>query len=170
MNAILIDPFARDIRAVELANPDSAAELRGLIECDLIDVRLVDAGRHALVIDDEGILGDLDSQAFFYLHGTDFPIPGRALLIGNGKHGETLPPTIKPEEMGDWVQWLTNEQGRVMFAAALCAEQEELEKHKADGFEVIYAGPSPEDVLPDGFRLVKVVMDEASIKNMRWPK
>lgn len=106
MRAILIDPFTRTVSDVDTSA--SLLDMYDLLQVDIITVMRVGAG-HAMILDDEGLLKDKASQAYFMLRGLDQPLAGRGLILGD-KYGENREATLGLDEVRDKVVWLNNDE------------------------------------------------------------
>lgn len=106
MRAILIDPFTRTVTDVDTSA--SLLDMYDLLKVDLITVMQVGAG-HAMILDDEGLLKDKDTQAYFTLKGLAQPLAGRAMILGD-EYGENRAATLTLDEVADKVVWLSNDR------------------------------------------------------------
>jgi hypothetical protein len=88
MKAVLIDPFAREVRVVEYKEADNnLAEWYALLDCTCIDMRSI--GGHPkrkgvqlmLVCDDEGLYTKGYRQRFFKMMGYPHMLAGKALIV-----------------------------------------------------------------------------------------
>lgn len=110
MKAILIDPRTKTLEGIELPD-DSRARMEriyALLGCSYVDCVRLDTGRDAVFVDDEGLLGDLSAQRFFWLEGTHSPLAGAGVIMGADEEGETVAPTIALDEVAErlhWVHW-----------------------------------------------------------------
>lgn len=106
MRAILINPFTRTVSDIE--TDASLDEMYSILQVDLITVMQVGAG-HAMILDDEGLLKDKASQAYFTMKGLAQPLAGRAMILGD-KYGENRDATLPIEEVEEKVIWLDNDK------------------------------------------------------------
>lgn len=106
MRAILIDPFTRTVSNID--TDASLDDMYSVLQVDLITVMQVGGG-HAMILDDEGLLKDRDSQAYFTMRGLAQPLAGRAMILGD-EYGESRAATLTIEEVEDKVVWLDNEK------------------------------------------------------------
>lgn len=101
MHAVLIDPFKREVTDIEYSG--DWREIRTLIDCDIFTVAHIGDGNDVFV-DDEGLLKDLYSTAFFAVDGYPQPLAGKGLVLGCDDEGESVSPSIKAEDLK--VKWL----------------------------------------------------------------
>lgn len=106
MRAILIDPFTRTISDVE--TDASLDDMYRLLDVDLITVIQVGGG-HAMILDDEGLLKEKESQAYFMLRGMEQPLAGKAMILAD-EYGENRGATLPIGAVEQKVVWLENEQ------------------------------------------------------------
>jgi hypothetical protein len=107
MKAWLINPFDKTITEVE--HNGDYRHIYTLIDCDTFDcVRFSDNG-DAIYVDDEGLLKDLEKQAFFALPSIypDSAYAGNGLVLGVDGEGSTVAPETSLEEMKKLVTWAT---------------------------------------------------------------
>lgn len=104
MRAILIDPFTRTITDVEI--DPTLDNLYQTLGVDLITVVRIEPG-HALIIDDEGLLKDKDTQAYFWWKGSDQPFAGRGLILGDN-YGENRDASLSLELVQSLVTFCDN--------------------------------------------------------------
>lgn len=102
MRAILIDPFTRTVSDIE--TDASLDEMYDVLKVDLITVIQVGAS-HAMILDDEGLLKDKETQAYFTLKGMEQPLAGRAMILAD-EYGENRAATLSLKEVEDKVLWL----------------------------------------------------------------
>lgn len=91
MRAILIDPFTRTVSDID--TDAGLDDLYNILQCDMITVIPVSPG-HAMILDDEGLLKDRDTQAYFELRGVPQPFAGRALIVAD-EEGENRAATFE---------------------------------------------------------------------------
>jgi hypothetical protein len=99
IRAILIDPFAETVSQVTL-DDTKLQTLRGLIDCEIITMTSLANGVD-MILDDEGLLKDSSSQAYFKIGISSQPFAGKALIVGTNDEGETvsLPKNITTQKV-----------------------------------------------------------------------
>jgi hypothetical protein len=99
IKAILIDPFTETVSQVTLVDT-KLQTLRNLIECEIITMAGLANGVD-MILDDEGLLKDSSSQAYFKIGIGSQPFAGKALVVGTNDEGETvsLPENITTEKV-----------------------------------------------------------------------
>lgn len=102
MRAILIDPFKRDITEIDI--DPSLDNLYSTLGVDLITIVRWD-NKHALIIDDEGLLKEKESMEYFWVKGSDQPFAGRGLLLGD-EYGDNRPCTLELSAVQEMVAFL----------------------------------------------------------------
>ena len=97
--AILIDPFTETVSQVTLADTKFQT-LRTLIDCEIITMTGLADGID-MILDDEGLLKDSNSQAYFKFGISSQPFAGKALIVGTNEEGETvsLPENVTTEKV-----------------------------------------------------------------------
>lgn len=97
--AILIDPFTETVSQVTLVDTKFQT-LRTLIDCEIITMAGLADGVD-MILDDEGLLKDSNSQAYFKFGIGSQPFAGKALIVGTDEEGETvsLPENITTEKI-----------------------------------------------------------------------
>lgn len=105
MRTILIDPFTRTV--TEHDTDTSLDKLYELLDCECITVVAIGA-KHALILDDEGLLKPKDKQEYFWWHGSASPFAGKALIVGD-EEGEDRDATCHVEEVADTVIFISKE-------------------------------------------------------------
>ena len=97
--AILIDPFTETVSQVTLADT-KLQTLRTLIDCDIITIAGLADGVD-MILDDEGLLKDSKSQAYFKIGIGSQPFAGKALIVGTDEEGNTVsvPESITTEKV-----------------------------------------------------------------------
>ena len=97
--AILIDPFTETVSQVTLADT-KLQTLRTLIDCDIITMAGLADGVD-MILDDEGLLKDSKSQAYFKIGINSQPFAGKALIVGTDEEGSTVsvPENITTEKV-----------------------------------------------------------------------
>jgi hypothetical protein len=115
VNAIVIDPYTRTIRFVDL--PDIAGDDNGRDAYNMLRLAIFegqDVGiiqgiqvgeQHMLWIDEESLLKPWEDQAFFSVNGNP-PIGGRGVIVGLDHDGGTLPCTGALAPVVNGVQWV----------------------------------------------------------------
>lgn len=99
IKAILIDPFAETVSYVTLT--DTKLETYyNLLGCSLITIAGLADGVD-MILDDEGLLKDSSSQAYFKIGIGSQPFAGKALIVGTDEEGETVsvPENITTEKV-----------------------------------------------------------------------
>ena len=90
INAILIDPSEQSVRTIEIEN--NLQEIRKAIKCDLITIVKIQVGNLSLdmILDDEGLLKNTETQQFFKYGIESQLFAGRALITSyNNRTGDT---------------------------------------------------------------------------------
>lgn len=106
MRAILIDPFKREVTEIEIEpSLDSMYEVLGV---NLITVVRWDK-KHALILDDEGLLKSKETMEYWHARGSDQPFAGRGLLLGD-EYGDNRPCTLTLDEVKARVAFLDKDQ------------------------------------------------------------
>lgn len=114
MKAILIDPKERSITEVEY-HDGNLEEIVDLLDCRLIDFVQTYINGDGLYIDDEGML--IEDQYFFKHINSDYPLAGKALVIGIGEQGETIAPLCSVEDLEDHITFLGHRRNvQLMYA------------------------------------------------------
>jgi hypothetical protein len=107
MKAFLIDPFAKTI--TEIYTLAALTDVYTLTQCSIVEgVRLNDDD-DTVYIDEEGLLKDLNQQAFFILTGTraSVTLAGRGVVFGTDQEGDWVEPTITLAELQAMIKWAT---------------------------------------------------------------
>ena len=99
IKAILIDPFTETVSQVTLVDA-KLQTLKNLIECEIITMTGLANGVD-MILDDEGLLKDSNSQAYFKFGIGSQPFAGKALIVGTDDEGETvsLPENVTTEKI-----------------------------------------------------------------------
>lgn len=99
IKAILIDPFTETVSNVTLVDA-KLQTLRNLIECEIITMAGLADGVD-MILDDEGLLKDSSSQAYFKFGISSQPFAGKALVVGTDDEGDTvsLPESVTTEKV-----------------------------------------------------------------------
>lgn len=108
MRALAIDPHAKTISSVIVHDPAETLEgIKAWIGCDLFDIMRI--GDSLWFIDEEGLLKNRDTQAYWRLTG---PAPlaqqcfaGRALVFGTRDGGECAEPFFTAQQLAGIVEW-----------------------------------------------------------------
>ena len=88
IRAILIDPFTETVSQVTLADTKLQTYYH-LLGCDLITIAGLADGVD-MILDDEGLLKDSSSQAYFKIGIGSQPFAGKALIVGTDEEGNTV--------------------------------------------------------------------------------
>lgn len=99
IKAILIDPFTETVSNVTLV--DTKLETYyNLLGCSLITMAGLADGVD-MILDDEGLLKDSKSQAYFKIGIGSQPFAGKALIVGTDEEGNTVsvPENITTEKV-----------------------------------------------------------------------
>lgn len=105
MKVYVIDPFKREV--TEQEHDGSLESLYKLTHCDCVDLVRINEFEDGIFLDDEGLLMDLEHQAFFaYTHYGD-PLAGYGVVAGCDEEGETVSPHISLDEVKANVRWMT---------------------------------------------------------------
>jgi hypothetical protein len=113
IRGILIDPFTHTVTEVFVDGSDTLKAMRKQIQCDYVcrvalgSIRGIEQD---LWIDDEGILCDWDTQAFFKLRGMPDPLAGRGIIFAGTEDGDTVGTTLEVERVTELMQWITPQQ------------------------------------------------------------
>ena len=106
--AILINPFNETIMDVTMVDT-KLQTIKNLIDCEIITVAGIGTSNQYrgidLILDDEGLLKDKDSQAYFKYGIQSQPYAGKALMVATDDEGETvsLPEIITVEKVSEKV-------------------------------------------------------------------
>jgi hypothetical protein len=111
MKTLLIDPHTRTITEHEYDG--SLEAMYKLLNCGLVQPvyrndrgESMFPGQDCLFVDEEGLLCDLSTQAFFIINGK--PIAGRAITVGCDDEGETIEARITADDLEALdIQWVT---------------------------------------------------------------
>lgn len=117
MKTLLIDPHTRTITEHEYDASNLEATYK-LIGCSMVQPVYCNdqgesmfPGQDCLFVDEEGLLCDLTTQAFFTINGK--PIAGRAITVGCNDEGETAEAGITLRDLEALgIQWVTLEELR----------------------------------------------------------
>jgi len=99
IRAILIDPFTETVSQVTLVDT-KLQTYYNLLGCSLITMTGLANGID-MILDDEGLLKDSESQAYFKFGIGSQPFAGKALIVGTDDEGETvsLPENVTTEKV-----------------------------------------------------------------------
>jgi hypothetical protein len=107
MQGYLIDPFTKTVSVVELAGKENLnqhmQDMYRLLHCDVIGVVWFMDIDEVVLIDDEGLLKDLDEQQFFELCGGLYA--GYGLMVGTDSDGNSVNPSFTVEALRERVSW-----------------------------------------------------------------
>ena len=103
IKAILIDPFNETIMNVTLVDT-KLQTIYALLGCNIITITNLQAGID-MVLDDEGLLKDKESQAYFKFGLHSQPFAGKALVIGTNDEGDlaSLPKGVSIDKINNQV-------------------------------------------------------------------
>jgi len=125
MKAILIDPFAQTITAIELPKGNWLKEAYKLMHCELVDTVRWHNGIDTILVDDEGLFVPTDDQQYFAVVNNKHEaavLAGRALLVGGADdEGETLDVSASIEDVKVRIAWMN--EGRLREKAVFYASQ-----------------------------------------------
>jgi len=101
--AILINPFTQTITEVKMVDT-KLQTIYALIGCELITITSLADGID-MILDDEGLLKDSESQAYFKFGITSQPFAGKALIIATDDEGDfaSLPEEVSLDKVNDKV-------------------------------------------------------------------
>ena len=115
IRAILIDPFLEKVSEVQTQN-----DLQGYynaIGCDTITITGLTFGKNNLdmILDDEGLLKNPDSQRYFKYKLFSQPFAGRALLVSSDREGNTIsvPHDVYHEHVERDIIWYKPQQNEL---------------------------------------------------------
>lgn len=99
IRAILIDPFTETVSQVTLVDT-KLQTYYNLLGCDLITMAGLANGVD-MILDDEGLLKDQKTQAYFKMGIGSQPFAGKALIVGTDEEGNTvsLPESVTTEKV-----------------------------------------------------------------------
>lgn len=99
IKAILIDPFTETVSQVTLVDTKLQTYYH-LLGCDLITIAGLADGVD-MILDDEGLLKDSKSQAYFKIGIGSQPFAGKGLIVGTDEEGNTVsvPENITTEKV-----------------------------------------------------------------------
>lgn len=103
MKVILIDPFDRVIKEIEIDG--SLDSMYKAMQCDCFDLVRIDKN-DGIFVDDEGLLKLPSEQAFFKWDDYDSPLAGRALVIGCTPDGDSTDANHTVPEIAQKISWL----------------------------------------------------------------
>lgn len=110
---ILIDPFTRDVKNVEIDLNDLEA-IYSLLKCDLVDAEGFGNDGDLVVVDDEGLLASPNEQQYFSfateIHGRMI-LAGRTLVVGSTKAGDWIFPACTLQDVLARILWTDHATG-----------------------------------------------------------
>jgi hypothetical protein len=103
IKAILIDPFTETILNVTLVDT-KLKTIYSLLGCNIITITNLQDGID-MILDDEGLLKDKESQAYFKFGLHSQPFAGKALVIGTNDEGDfaSLPKKVSIDKINNQV-------------------------------------------------------------------
>jgi hypothetical protein len=106
MRVILIDPFKREVKHVDMSG-DNLQEFYRIIECSAVEVPVSWDDGDSLWIDEEGWFKDYpEGRAGFEMEGWAYAIIGKAVITGVDAEGETTSPKQNdPLYWRDQINW-----------------------------------------------------------------
>lgn len=106
---ILIDPFLRIVKEVEIEESNRLSRFYKLMDCRFVESALYIENGDCIYVDDEGMFKqDLE---FFYYEDTcdpEKPLSGVSIIVGTDEEGRTIPPKTTLEEAVKRVKWIDN--------------------------------------------------------------
>jgi hypothetical protein len=101
--AILIDPFTETVMDVTMVDT-KLQTIKNLIDCEIITMTGLADGVD-MILDDEGLLKDSNSQAYFKFGIGSQPFAGKALIVGTDDEGDTvsLPENVTTQKVSERV-------------------------------------------------------------------
>jgi hypothetical protein len=105
VKAILIDPFKREIREIEIDADDLLTEMHRIIGVDTLDHQTISNDHDSVWVDD-GALGRGDAVYAFKLPIQRDPYAGTAVVIGADQIGRTRAPRLPIEVLRRDIEWL----------------------------------------------------------------
>jgi hypothetical protein len=97
MKAYLINPFDQTVTQVDFTG--NYKNIYTHIQADMFTTVEMNEQMDTVWIDDEGLLKDLENQAFFTIKGYKQPLAGRGLVLGCDDEGVSVEPKISIEEV-----------------------------------------------------------------------
>ncbi|TXT26332.1 MAG: hypothetical protein FD134_576 [Gallionellaceae bacterium] len=111
--AILIDPFAKEVKSVEIDVGDFEA-IYALLRCTQVDAEEFGSDGDLFVVDDEGLLINSDEQEYFSfateIHGRMI-LAGRTLVVGSTKSGDWILPASTLSDVLTRILWTDHATG-----------------------------------------------------------
>lgn len=108
MKVFVIDPHELEITEQEY---DGSLDcMYKLTHCNCVDLVRINEFGDGIFVDDEGLLGNLSEQAFFFYNGYYSPLAGYGMVAGCDEEGETVSPHITLDELKANVNFVTLEQ------------------------------------------------------------
>lgn len=106
MQAILIDPFRRNISYVDISENNSMQDFYRHLHCDICEVAAyINNENDCLLVDEEGLFKE--TQEFFVWTGMNNPLAGYGLITGTDGDGNTVAPTITIKEVEEKVIFIS---------------------------------------------------------------
>lgn len=137
MRAILIDPFAREVREVQIG--EGLQPIYDQIKADCFTVVGLGLGE-GLFLDDEGLFRS--KQEYFALGGTGTPVlAGRGLILGSDSEGESVDSRLDVERVRALVRWLSAAEAVAMNDAVIADAEEQAKEREREGVFVILSMP-----------------------------
>lgn len=116
MKAYLIDPFTRTVTEVQRPEGEDMRRHLGPVDhVEAVAVAQVGFVVLTLYVDDGGVYRD--PQAWFRIGPFPEPIPGKALCLGTGPQGETLPAPLSAADLLSGITWLGDERPQLTDAS-----------------------------------------------------
>lgn len=104
---ILIDPFAKEVRNVEMDLNDFEA-IYSLLKCIQVDAEGFGNDGDLVVVDDEGLLTSPDEQQYFSFAIESYGrmiLAGRTLVVGSTKAGDWISPACTLHDVLARILW-----------------------------------------------------------------
>lgn len=107
IRVILIDPFAEQVKEVEM--PNDLQSMYAALECELITITSLTCKNYSMdmILDDEGLLKSPDTQKYFKYKLFSQPFAGRALLTSSDRDGNcsSLPEQVQVQDIEKDIIW-----------------------------------------------------------------
>lgn len=128
MKAILINPYLGEVSEVDLPDPNGEGGYEGFnsaiyallssgAPCPVCsfdvayfqcDNNPVFCANDSVLVDDEGLLGDLTKQSFFTIPGVlHAPLAGNGVVLGVDDEGGSIPPAVPIEQLRAAIRFLS---------------------------------------------------------------
>lgn len=108
LRGILINPFEKTVKEVEVPGDEHLSEWYKLLGCECIcSVRL--DGNNVLWLDDNGLLGDQKNQRHFFLGKYPQMLAGKGLILAVNARGESVSTTLNVGLVYSNVVWVKPE-------------------------------------------------------------